>query len=212
MKRKAFQAPWISGILLLLAANANAGTISYTTNDAGTGFVDGNTTSLTLNGYYAGAPATITFVPDTTNGAGVPSSVSFGDFVVVCSSCTTQANHSSFAYFTGFTFDLVVSDSSDGATGEFIGTSSGGYVYSDVTEVQVNWQSTSIGAGTLNALTGNFGTTAFDLVSATTALNPGDTTVSGQIVSSTPEPATFALFCGTLFGLGCLGGKKAFRR
>jgi hypothetical protein len=213
-KSKVFKAAWMPTVALLLAAHANAGTIiNYTTNAAGTEFV-GGINSLTLNS-TGGVAATITFTPNTTSGTGVPSNINLGDFLLVCMTCTTNQT----TLFSAFTFDLVVSDTTDGATGEFVGTSSGGTVSSNSSTVQVNWQSpTSIGPGTLNALTGDFSSTVFSMVSPITLINApnsgtpqGDTTVNGQVTSGAPEPATFALIGGALFGLGLLR-KKAIQQ
>jgi hypothetical protein len=75
--------------------------------------------------------------------------------------------------------------------------------------VQVNWQAPLFfGPGTTNALSGNFGTTRFDMVSPTSLIvapnsgtPPGDTTIQGQLETITPEPATFGLIGGALIGL-----------
>jgi hypothetical protein len=74
----------------------------------------------------------------------------------------------------------------------------------------------TIGPGTMNVLTGNFGTTEFNLISPITLIDapnsgtpPGDSTVNGQLVSGAPEPTTFALIGGALLGFGFLKRKKA---
>jgi hypothetical protein len=201
---------WIPSIVLLLAAHANGGTvIIYTTNEVGTEFV-GGINSLTLNS-TAGEGATLTFSPNTASATGVPSNLNFGSFLLYCSACTTSQS----TIFSAFTFDLVVTDTTDNATGEFVGISSGGMVSSNSSTVEVDWQTPgTIGPGTLNALTGNFGNTAFDMISSTTLIGapnsgsvPGNSTVSGQLISPAPEPATFVLIGGPLVGLGLRGRK-----
>jgi hypothetical protein len=85
--------------------------------------------------------------------------------------------------------------------------------------VQINWQNPlTIGPGTTNALTGNFGGTSFDMVSPTSLIvapnsgtPPGDTTIQGQI-NSTPEPATMGMFGGALLAFGLWRKKTLSRR
>lgn len=84
--------------------------------------------------------------------------------------------------------------------------------------MQVNWQAPlSMGPQGNNALTGNFGSTVFDMVAPISLIvapnsgtPPGDTTIQGQL-SSSPEPATFGLIGGALIGLGLLRRKKSSR-
>jgi hypothetical protein len=198
--------------IFMMAAGANASTIDYTTNAAGTQFVSGGS-GLTVNS-TSGVAATITFIPNTTSGAGVPSNVNFGDFLLTCGGCTTGST-----IFGAFTFDLVISDTTDGATGMFVGTSIGGTVTGTSSTVQVNWQSPlTIGPGTTGVLTGNFGNTHFDMVSPITLIvapnsgSPaGDSTVNGQVGSVTPEPATLGLIGAALIGLGLVRRKKYMR-
>ncbi len=146
-------------------------------------------------------------------GASAPSNINFGDFLLTCTGCLSGTT-----IFGAFTFDLVVSDTTDGATGMFVGTSAGGNITESSSTVQVNWQPPSIiGPGTTNASTGSFGSTYFDMVSPVTLIvapnsgtPPGDSTVNGQ-VGSVPEPATFGLIGGALIGLGLLRRKKSSR-
>jgi hypothetical protein len=207
----------IAGVaILMMAVSANAGPISYTTNSTGTQFVSGGTLPLVVDS-TGGVAGTLTFVPNTTSNTGVPSNIDLGDFLMACPNCTTSQT----TIFSAFTFDLVVDDTTDNATGEFIGTSTGGTVSSNSSTVQINWQSPlQIGPGTSNVLSGNFGMTFFDIVSPTSLIvapnsgsNPGDTTIQGQVNSTaTPEPATFALVGGALIALGLLRRKHLPRR
>jgi hypothetical protein len=207
----------ISGIAILLLASSSASAatvISYTTAVPGTEFVDGvNNVTLDSNG---GQAATLTFNPNGSSGTGVPSNVDLGDFLLVCLTCT----ESQTTTFGSFIFDLVVSDTTDGATGEFVGTSPGGTVSSDSGTIQVNWQSPlTIGPGTTNVLTGSFGSTHFDMVSPVSLVPapnsgtpPGDVTVQGQVGAVTPEPATFGLVGGALLAAaGVVRRRKALR-
>jgi hypothetical protein len=199
--------------VFMMATSANAGTISYTTNSAGTQFVVGGS-GLVVHS-TSGQAGTITFTPNTTSNTGVPSNIDLGDFIMACSTCSTSQT----TIFGSFTFDLVVDDTTDGATGEFVGTSAGGTVSSNSSTVQINWQSPLvIGPGTTNTLSGNFGQTWFDVVSPTSLIvapnsgtPPGDTTIQGQ-VNSVPEPATFGMIGGALIGLGLLRRKNFLRR
>lgn len=200
--------------ILMMAVSASAATISYTTNASGTEFVAGGT-GLILNS-TGGVAGTLTFVPNTTSSTGVPSNIDLGDFLMACPNCTTSQTTT----FGAFTFDLIVDDTTDGATGEFVGTSTGGTISSNSSTVQVNWQSPlQIGPGTSNVLSGNFHTTEFDIVSPSSLIvapnsgtPPGDTTIQGQVNSTaTPEPATFGLMGGALIGLGLLRRKRVSR-
>jgi hypothetical protein len=194
----------------LAASGASASTvISYTTNATGTEFVGGvNSDVLNSNG---GAAATLTFTPNSNSNTGVPSNVDLGDFLLVCTTCTTAQTTT----FGSFIFDLIVTDSTDGATGEFIGTSTGGTVSSNSGTIQVNWQSPlTIGPGATGAMTGNFGNTHFDMIAPITLVPApdsgtpqGDVTIQGQVGSVVPEPATFGLIGGALVGLGLIRRK-----
>lgn len=197
---------------MVMAASAYASSISYTTNSPLTEFVAG-INSLTLNS-TAGQAGTITFEPNTSSTSGVPSNIDLGDFIMACPTCTTNQS----TIFGAFTFDLLVDDTTDGATGEFVGTSTGGTVSSSSSTVQVNWQTPLfMGPGTINSMTGNFGTTIFDMVSPTSLIVapnsgaiPGDTTIQGQL-SATPEPAALSMIGGALLAFGFLR-RKNFRR
>jgi hypothetical protein len=198
--------------IFMMAASANAGTISYTTNSAGTEFVLG-INSLTLDS-ISGQSGTLTFEPNGNSASGVPSNIDLGDFIMACPTCTTNQS----TIFGAFTFDLIVDDTTNGATGEFVGTSTGGTVSINSSTVEINWQAPyQLGPGGNAAMTGNFGTTYFDIVTATSLIvapnsgsNPGDTTIQAQ-VNATPEPATLIMTGGALLGLG-LFRRRTFPR
>jgi hypothetical protein len=204
------QAASITGVaILMLAASASATTITYTTNGAGTKFVSSGT--LVLNS-TSGAAATLTYIPNVGSTSGVPSNLNLGDFLLACPNCTTQAGGSG-SNFAAFSFDLVITDTTDGASGQFVGSSTGGAVFSNLSGLTVNWVPLILGPGTTNTLSGNFGTTFFTtttftgLAAPNSGTPPGDTTVQG-FVSSTPEPTTYGLVGGGLLGLGLLRRKR----
>jgi hypothetical protein len=122
------------GALFMMAVSASAASIiDYTTNAPGTEFV-GGINSLTLDSSL-GDGATLTFIPNTTSGSGVPSNIDLGDFLLVCPTCTGAQT----TMFPSFTFDLMVTDTTDNATGEFVGTSTGGTVSSNSSTITINW-------------------------------------------------------------------------
>jgi len=201
-------------LAFLMAVTASAA-IVYSTNGSGTGFVT-PTTGLTLNQSSGTASATLTFTPNISGSSGVPSSIDLGDFRLVCPGCSTQGDGTASSIFGSFTFDLQISDTTDGATGTFHGTSTGGTIWSDVSNISLTWSPLQLGPGTSNAETGDFGTTFFtkQLNTYIVAPNSGtpavDTTLQGY-VDSTPEPATFSLIGGALLGLAFLRRKKLSR-
>jgi hypothetical protein len=207
--------------MLLMVANASAGTITYTTNATGTEFVAYNDVAGLFGDQLVSSDgaSTLTFTPNVISTTGTPSGLDLGDFELTCIGCSPTTT-----VFNPFVFDLVVSDSTDGATGMFIGTSSGGTVSSDSDTIVIVWTtatpgSLQLGPGTFNVLSGNFGTTEFNkIVAPTTVLAapnsgtpPGDTTVQGQITSNLPEPTTSSLIAGGLLVLGLFGRKKLRR-
>lgn len=201
---------------ILFAAPASAVIITYNTNGAGTGFSGGTSLSLSNS---SGTSATLIFEPNGNTVTGVPSNVNFGNFTLACPACTTQALGTG-ATFNPFSIDLVITDVTDGgATGTFVGTSTGGAVYSDVSQLTVNWAPLVIGPGTTNASSGNFGPTTFSTTSFTGIVAPnsggasaGVSTVQGFVTSSAvPEPATYGMVGLALVGLGFLR-RKAVKR
>ncbi len=199
--------------IALFAVAAIAAPVTFNTNAAGTGF---GGTSLTLAN-TSGVAATLTFIPDGNTTVGVPSNVNFGNFTLVCATCTTQTVGTG-SFFNPFTFDLILTDVTDGATGRFVGTSTGGNVYSDVSQITVNWAPLVLGPGTTNALTGSFGPTSFSttvftgIVAPNSGAVPGQSTVQGFVdTNPVPEPATYASVGIALIALG-LARRRALSR
>jgi hypothetical protein len=195
----------------MLAANAGAATITFNTTatgSAGTGFNSSGNLSLSQS---AGTAATLAFVADPNASVAIPSGINFGNFTLACASCTTLAGGVGSS-FGAFTFNMVITDVTDGATGTFVGTSTGGSVYLDQSTIVIAWAPAQIGTGTNHATSGSFGATFFTVTPFTIIVNPtsgaqiGSTTVQGALggQSSIPEPATLSLVGGALLGLALL--------
>lgn len=201
-------------VSVALSMQLAAATITFNTNAIGTGF---SGSSLMLSN-TSGSAATLTFIPDMNIATGVPSNVNLGNFTLVCPVCTTQAVGigSSFA---AFSFNLIVTDLTDGATGTFVGSSTGGTIFSDVSPITINWSPLQLGPGTINAATGSFNSTTFrttvftGIVAPNSGAVPGQSTVQGSVTSENPdtvvpEPATLTLVSGVLLVLGLWGRKR----
>src|SRR5947207_1949004 len=175
--------------VFLMAAGASAATVTFNTAQTGSGGTGFNGSGNLILHSSSGAEATLTFVPDMNSINAVPGNVNFGNFTLACASCSTQAGGfgSSFA---AFTFDLVITDVTDGATGVFEGTAAAGSVFLDASTITLNWLPLQLGPGTSSAASGSFGPTSFQTVVQTKIVNPrsgaeiGSTTVQGFINSS----------------------------
>ena len=199
-------------VLFLAVGVSSASTIVYDTSDSPLTMFGSGGLVLDSTG---GATATLTYNPLGDTSVGTPSNINLGDFLLACPSCGTQASGLG-TNFGAFTFDLVITDDTDGASGEFVGSSSGGSVWSNVSQVSISWVPVALGPGTSNALSGDFGTTIFSISTPTLIVAPdsgtpaGDTTVQGTIsaAASAPEPATTALVGGALISLAALVRRK----
>ena len=226
------QAAGITAVaLFLMVASASATPIQYNTSAAGTVFLVsgggyGSGTDTLLPTYEStGVTASLVFAPNPNYTAGAPTGINFGDFDIYCTGCSTLAQQNAFAIFPAFTFDLVVTNVTDGnATGVFVGTSSGtaSPIYANSNPITINWVPVQLGPGTTNATGGtNFGLTEFQTSGFTQLVAPGsgcagaggcgDTTVQGTVLvtGGVPEPATFVLLGAGLLGLGFLRRKRA---
>jgi hypothetical protein len=203
--------------LFLMVASASASPITFNTNTAGTVFVGGNDTLLPTF-ESGGVTASLVFTPNAGILVNTPSGIDLGDFLLTCTGCSTYSANTAFAIFPSFVFDLVVTDTTDGASGTYVGTSSGTStpIYSNQSSIVINWAPLQLGPGT-GAWTGNFGSTYFVTTNPTGIVSPnsgspaGDTTVQGVVssLSGVPEPATFLLLGAGLLGLGVLRRKRA---
>jgi len=204
---------------VMMAASASAAAITFNTSATGTGGSGFNgANSLSLNS-VSGAASTLGFETDPNSSPAVPSGINFGIFDLNCATCTKQSAPSAIgATFGAFTFDLVITDVTDGATGMFVGTSSGGSVFLDQSTIKISWAPSQLGTGTNNATSGNFEGTFFTItplsiiVNPTSGANPGQTTVQGGIDSTVvPEPATLGMVGCAFLVLGLLRRKRIAR-
>src|ERR1039457_5034319 len=123
---------------VMMAASASAAAITFNTSATGTGgsgFNGANSLSLSSS---SGAASTLGFETDPNSSPAVPSGINFGIFDLNCATCTKQGAASAVgATFGAFAFDLVITDVTDGATGVFVGTSSGGSVFLDQSTIKI---------------------------------------------------------------------------
>jgi len=204
----------IAAVVFIFALSANASSINYDTASTLIGF--NGTTNLTLTGTgFGGGSATLVWsgIPETL--IGTPTNINYGEFNLTCTGCTNTIPGSAGATFAPFTFDVYVTDDTDGGVGEFIGTSAaGGTVYNDSSTIQIVWTPAQVGPGASGAIgLTTFNTTYFQIYTPTPIVaqntNSGITTVQGFAGSTlAPEPATMAMAGGLLMGLAALARKR----
>jgi len=132
---------------LLIAGNAGAGSTTRSTNTAGMEFVAANIgiNDLTADS-TSGQARTLLFTADASSVTGFPYKIDCGDFLLICAACTTTPT----TIFDGFTFDLAIDNTTHGAIGEFVGTSSPGAVSGNTRTIVVSRVPLPPGPGTGN--------------------------------------------------------------
>lgn len=144
---------------------------------------------------------TITFADLATlavpNSVNSPSNLSYGIFDVNNGGSNTAVT------VGAFTFDLTVHDLTDAGTAVFHGSSAGGTVANNSTNIVVSWSPTTSPA---------VGNQIFTIFTPTALVPPtttaGETTIQGQVTPTVPEPASMLLMGAGLLGLGFVSKRK----
>ena len=201
----------MAGIAIMIPVAAHAGTIvNY---DVSSSFFVG--VGGTLSGTNGGTIFFDYLLAGNPFHATTPSVATLGQLDVTCAACTlsTAANPISSA-FAPFTLDLIISDTTDGGPAQmFVGTSTGGFFYTDESTVSIIWTPSSLTFGASGQTT--FASPAFTGVNDPSPGVLGNyqvTSIQGFVSSNAvPEPATFGLMGGALLAFGIFR-KKLSRR
>jgi hypothetical protein len=138
---------------LMGAASASAITITYQANGAGTG-VNGTSARSRQIIVASANVSTLAFVPNRSGSSGVPSNINLGDFTLACATCAP----SSGATVGAIPFHLRMTDTTNHASGVFVGSSPG---VSNASNLGLTWAPLQLGPGTNNAILGRFAGTLF---------------------------------------------------
>ncbi len=185
-----FQFALIAGIAIFLAAASANASVIYNTNP-GSAFGIGG---LTLNSTTGGATLVFSGTGPTT--VTDPTNVNLGIFDLTCAGCATGGS----AMFPAFTFNLIVTDTTNGSFSKtFLGTSAGGLVQAAQSNITIVWTPLTqmIGADNWQIYSPS------PIVAPNTGSVSGATTVQG-FVSGVPEPLSFILLGSGLLALGLL--------
>jgi PEP-CTERM motif len=192
------RAACMAGMAILIPVAAQAGTIvNY---DVSSSFFVG--VGGTLSGTNGGTIFFDYLLAGNPFHATTPSVATLGQLDVTCAACTasTAANPVSSS-IGAFTLDLIINDTTDGGPAQmFIGSSAGGFFYTDESTVSIIWTPASLTFGSSGQTT--FSTPAFTGVNYPSPSVLGNyqvTSIQGFVSSNAvPEPATFGLMGGSL--------------
>src|SRR5579862_260882 len=177
MKHSVFNALLMGTIAVGMAVSARA-SVSY--NLTGSGFTSGIPTSIdSSDGLFELLYSTSGSSPNTVNPSPT-SNVTYGTLTLEClTSCPGSST------FLPFVIVVDITDTTDGATGHFTGSSGGGTVSNSSSSIVINWSPLQLGFGNTNADTGSFGPTQFAISSFTgvvpPSFNSGVIPISGTV-------------------------------
>jgi hypothetical protein len=125
-----------------------------------------------------------------------PSLASYGIFRVDDAGATAPVT------IGAFSFSLVIHDMTDAGTTTFVGSSAGGTISHNSSDVTVSW----------SPVTGAIGPVFWSIFTPTPLVPPtttnGETSIQGAVTSAIPEPASMLLMGAGLLGLGFVSRRK----